>query len=381
MGPWSPCFDPSLLRSVLIVKMSSIGDVVHAVPVATALRRRYPRVRISWAVEEWTAPLLRGHPAIDRLVVFPPMRFGATGPTWVRSFVRAARHLRSESYDICLDLQGLLKSAVVALLSRAAARIGVPGQREGAWLVSRPIPSVPGRCHVVEDYLRCAQFLGASATPVSFEIPVQPEATRSIAEKLSAMRLPGDAPLIVINPSASGTWRTWPVQRWSSVATALADIADVVLVGGREQTARHAAVVQHAARHIHDLTGRTTLAELVALLLRCTLHVAPDTGSAHIAAALGRPVVGVYGPTAPWRKAPYGCEALVVYEEGHCGAGCPRLCLRRRRCLQAATPAEVVDRAHQVLAARRAQLQDDPGEDYRTSAPYGRDREDGGNGS
>lgn len=344
--------DPSRLRRVLIVKMSSIGDIVHALPVATALRRRYPHVHISWAVEEWTAPLLHNHPAINRLVVFPPMRWGAAGPTWLRSFTRATRSLRRESYDICVDLQGLLKSAVVALLSRAATRIGVPGQREGARLISRPIPSGLGQCHVVEQYLRCAELLGASATPVSFDLPVQQQAVGSITRKLSAMRIPPSAPLIVINPSASGGWKTWPVERWMAVAGALADVGTVVLVGTREQISLHALVAQGTSREIHDLTGRTTLAELVALLARCALHVAPDTGSAHIAAALGRPVIGLYGPTRPRRQAPYGCENLVVYHEAQCGAGCPRLCLRRRRCLQAATPAEVVARAHAVLAEK-----------------------------
>jgi len=341
--------DLSRLRSLLIVKLSSIGDVVHALPVAVALRRRHPNAHITWVAEDWTAPLLCGHPAIDRVVAFPTMRWGSVGPAWFRSFKDAVRSLRSESYDISIDLQGLLKSAAVALLSRAPVRIGVHEQREGAHLISRAVPRPPGRLHVVDDYLRCAEILGASPTPVSFALPVQPDAIASIARKLSELRIPVEAPLIVISPSASVAWKTWPLPHWARVASALSAAGTVILVGGPAQTSRHAELARQAAQPLHDLTGRTTLTELVALLDRCAIHIAPDTGSAHIAAALGRPVVSLYGPTPSWRKAPYGYEGLVVHGVGQCGVGCPRFCLRRRRCLPAAAD-ELIARARHVLA-------------------------------
>jgi len=344
-------FDVSQLRSVLIVKLSSIGDVVHALPVAVALRRRYPHLHITWVAEDWTAPLLRGHPAIDRVVTFPTMRYRSAGPRWVRSFMVAARSLRRERYDISLDLQGLMKSAVVAALARAPMRVGMDGQREGAQLVSRPLPVHSGRLHVVEDYLRCAEYLGAAPTPVAFALPVQPEATASIARLLSAMGVPQATPLIVINPSASALERTWAVPRWAQLASELSHTGTLIVVGNAAQRVRHTELTRQVAqgRPIYDLTGRTTLAELVALLDRCTIHIAPDTGSAHIAAALGRPVVGLYGPTTPWRKAPYRCTDLVVSGDGRCGIGCPRFCVRGQRCLPSTVDALLV-RAQQALA-------------------------------
>jgi heptosyltransferase I len=341
--------DADRLCSVLIVKMSSIGDVVHALPVATALRRRYPQLRISWAVEEWAAPLLADHPAIDRIVVFPPMRWGKLGPAWTRAFARAVRDLTSEAYDVCLDLQGLAKSSLVALLSRAPLRLGTWNQREGAGFVSQPVPNRRERLHVVDDYLQCAEFLGAAAKPVAFDLLVPKQAATTIAQKLSAVRIRSELPLIVVNPSASVAWKTWKVDAWARVVGALADAGDVLLVGSHDQVTRHAEVGRLASQRPHDLTGQTTLAELIALLDRCAVHIAPDTGSAHIAAALGRPVVGLYGPTQPWRKAPYGCEDLVVYHDGCCGSGCPRFCLRNRRCLQTATPDELIARVHRAL--------------------------------
>ena len=341
--------DLSGLRSLLIVKLSSIGDVVHALPVAVALRRRYPNLHISWAAEDWTAPLLRGHPAIDRVVTFPTMRWGSVGPGWLRSFTDAMHSLRSESYDVSVDLQGLLKSAMVALLSGAPVRIGIHEQREGAHLVSRGVPRHAGRLHVIEDYLRCAEFLGAAPTPVSFALRIEPAAIASITSKLCDMRVALEAPLIVINPSASVAWKTWPLQHWARVASALSTAGTVILVGGPAQQSLHAELARHAGQPLHDLTGRTTLAELVALLDRCALHIAADTGSAHIAAALGRPVVSLYGPTPAWRKAPYGYEDLVVHGAVQCSSGCPRFCLRSRRCLPAAAD-EVIAQALHALA-------------------------------
>jgi len=343
--------------SLLIVKMSSIGDVVHALPVAPALRRRYPQARISWAVEQWVAPLLAGHPAVDHVIELPPMQWRRAGRSWWRAFARGLRDLRAQAYDATLDLQGLLKSAVVTLLSGAPVRVGMHGQREGAWLASRSIPHPPQPLHVVDDYLRCAGFLGAAPTPVSFGLAVHPAAAESVAMAMTETGIPLDRPLIVINPSASTLSKTWPVERWAAVACALAADGAVVLVGGREATARHAAVHRQASGRLgrlYDFTGRTTLAELVALLDRCALHIAPDTGSAHIAAALGKPVVGLYGPTLPWRKAPYGQGDLVVRHDDSCGRACPRLCLRGRRCLQAARPTELIEQARRVLA--RGQL-------------------------
>ncbi|HUI27208.1 MAG TPA: lipopolysaccharide heptosyltransferase II [Candidatus Kryptonia bacterium] len=336
-------------RTALIVKLSSIGDVVHALPVATALRRRYPTIRISWAVEDWVAPLVIGHPAVERVVVFPRMRWSAVRSGWLRSFMRATRELQNESYDVSIDLQGLLKSAVVALLSRARLRIGAAEPREGAGLVSAAVSDRLARVHVVEDYLRCATFLGAAAQPIAFDLPVHIEAQTSIERILHELQIPAHRPLIVINPSSSVTWRTWPIEPWAQVARELTEAGTVVLIGGREQVARHAEVARRADRPIHDLTGRTTLAELVALLDRCTLHVAPDTGSAHIAAALGRPVVSLYGPTAPWRKGPYGCDELVVHHEAACGVGCPRWCVRGRQCLRKVAPEELIARAATAL--------------------------------
>lgn len=346
-----PPIDLARVRSVLIIKLSSVGDVVHALPVATALKRSAPLLRITWAVEAWTAPLVAGHPAIDRVVIFPAMvKWPSDRSLWIRDFRAAVRELRRESYNVAIDLQGLARSAVLSRLSRAALRIARAGQREGAHLISFGVPLPDARIHAVEEYLEVAKTLGAKTGPVSFSLPVSRDAARAVARMLAAHDVSPLARIIVVNPSASGRWKHWPFDRWVNVIDTLADAGTMVLAGASAQARAHAEIARRANRRPIDLTGQTTLAELVALLERASLHVAPDTGTVHIAAALETPVVAIYGPTRPWRVGPYGQPAGVVYHGERCGAGCPAYCVRGRACLDAATAGEVIEKARMSLA-------------------------------
>jgi heptosyltransferase-1 len=339
--------DPSGLPRILIVRMSSLGDVVQSVPVATALRRSHPAARITWAVEARFAELLDGHPAIDRLVQFPAMEWRGVGRGWTSSFRAAVRGLRAESYDAAVDLQSLAKSSLVALLSRAPLRVGHPWQREGAGLVSRAVPDRAG-AHVVEQYLACAEALGASPAEVTFDLPVRAAARARVSEMLDGHgRGRG---WIVLNPSASKARKCWPVERWVELTKGLADAGDLVLVGAGAEVRRHREIARRAGTGVHDLTGRTTLAELVALLAGSTLHVGHDSGTGQIAAALGVPVVSIFGPTDPRRAAPWGQAHLALKHDGLCAPTCPRLCPHRRRCLTAVTVEEVARLARSVLA-------------------------------
>lgn len=343
--------DGGALRHLLIVKLSSIGDVVHALPVALALKRQHPSLRISWAVEQWTAPLVMGHPAIDRLVVFPPMmRWPARMGEWWPEMRAAVRSLREESYDAALDLQGLAKSAIVSCLSRAPIRLARAGQREGAHLVSTSVPMPDMPIHAVDEYLLVAQALGASPEPVEFGLTPSAEARASVARLLEGRGVPSDRRVIVVNPSAAQSWKHWPAARWSEVLDHLADSGTVIVMGSASQAAAHRDIVARAQRPPVDVTGQTTLAEVIALLERAALHLAPDTGTVHIAVALGTPVVAIHGPTSRVRVGPYRQPGSAVGHEHLCGRGCPTRCHSQRRCLDAVTVDEVIQQAQARLS-------------------------------
>lgn len=347
---------------LLIVKMSSIGDVVHALPAASALRRTYPQLRISWLIEEQLTALVTGHPSVDRVVAVPSVTRGRV-PERLAAMGEAVRRVRAEPYDVALELQGLLVSSLLAMLAGARVRVGRPRRREGAHFLTRRVHP-PRDSHAVAENLACAQFLGAAPGPVRFDLPVAEPAAAAVARTLSRLQIASDAPLIVLNPSASAAWKLWPAAYWTAAATALAREAIVVLVGARDQQSRHHQIARQAGGGVRDLTGETSLAELIALLDRCTLHIAGDTGSSHIAAALGRSVVAIYGASDPRRLAPYAQEEYLLSGAQLCGRLCPQWCpasrLRREdatasryRCLQSITPDRVVAQARRAMAVGR----------------------------
>src|SRR5262245_5311951 len=346
-----PFIDGSRLRTLLVIKLSSIGDVVHGLPAASAIKRAYPSLRVTWAVEEWTAPLVADHPAVDRAVVFPTLVAWPSHPaTWTRELRAAIRELQSERYDIALDLQGLARSAALSLLSRPPLRIARAGQREGAHLVSRGVPLPHAQLHAIDEYLHVAGAVGAPTAPVVFGLRPPAAAVASVGRLLAARGVHRTDPLIVVNPTASQRWKQWPLDRWTRVVRALGRRGVIALAGSSHHAADHARLARDGGSDIVDLTGCTTLAELIALLDRASLHLAPDTGTVHIAAALGTPIVAVYGPTRPWRVGPCGQLSGVVCVGESCARGCPAYCARQRRCLDAVDVDMVLERAELVLA-------------------------------
>jgi len=321
-----------------------MGDVVQALPVACALRRARPGARITWAVEGWLAPLVAGHTAIDRVVAFPRLAGGRLSASWPRELRRAVAELRREPYDVALDLQGLLKSSLVALLSGAARRLGVPPQREGSRLVSTAVAR-DGAGHAVQRYLAGARALGAAGEEVRFEVPIRADAAARVQQVLANLPLDPGRPLVALAPSSSRRAKDWPAARWQELVARLHESANLLLIGAGEHRQRHRPLAEASGGRVHDFTGATSLAELAALLARCDLFIAADSGPLHLAAALGRPVLGLYGPTDPQRHGPYGQPHAALAHRALCAPGCgPRRCLRQSACLHAISVEEVLEK-------------------------------------
>jgi heptosyltransferase I len=338
----APPIDGSTVKRVLIVKLSSIGDVVHALPVASALKDADPSRHIAWAVDRWTAPLVTGHPAIDRVLVGPSV----------------LRDVRRDQYDVVLDLQGLARSAIISAFAKTRYRIARAGQREGAHLVSRAVPLPDAPVHAVEEYLSVARHVGAGIGPPRFDLPVQADARQRVDDRLADARRTGRTTSreIVVAPSASKAWKGWPMRRWREVIDALSAEGQVFLIGTAADRFRHAALVARLARPVIDWTGETTLAEVVALIERAALVIANDSGVAHVAAALGVPVTAIYGPTNPERLSPFGQADRVVAHRERCGQLCPAYCVRGRRCLDAVEASEVIAKALGVFSGAERQV-------------------------
>ena len=339
-------------RRILIVKLSSIGDVVQSLPVAGALRRRFPEAYIAWAVAPAAAEAVAGNPHLSEVLVVG----GSATHGGVRSLpplaspLRLRRALHEIGFDTTLDLQGLLKSAAIAYLSGARQRIGYRTLHEATFLFNNR-RLVPNRreVHAVDSYLDFAEVLGAKREPVEFTIAVSDEDRREVEVLLG-----GRDRLAALIPGARWESKLWPAERFAAVADALAEKAGLesVVIGAPADRALAAAIAAAAKSPILDLTGRTTLKQAAEVFRRCRLTVGNDTGPLYISAAMGTPTVALFGPTDARRLGPYGAGHAKVVAEVDCAPCRNRRC-ERRTCMEAIAPEQVVEAALGLLGARQ----------------------------
>lgn len=298
-------------QNILIVKLSSLGDVIHASPCAQALRELYPQAKITWIVEQNFAGLLLGAPVLDEVIQVDLgyLRKASLVNAWAYlSSLKQA--LRERQFDLVLDMQGLFKSALIAWMTGCKERFGYGWQREGSWLISRGINGEHAKDHVIQAYLDVVRYLGSNVVEPVFPLPDLSEAKAKIFGLLDGAAPPNNR--IVLAPGASKANKEWPLTHYISLAKMLtADGWNVVVAGGKGDIDKGRQLTE-AVHGVIDLTGKTSLQELAALLADATLFVSGDTGPLHIAVAVGVPIVALYGPTRPERTGPYGKRATVL---------------------------------------------------------------------
>jgi heptosyltransferase-1 len=343
------------VRRVLIIKLSALGDILHALPVSAALGDAFPQWEISWAVEEPFAPLLTGNPYLTDVIGLPKVRSDRLrAAAFRRDYFARLGAIRNRRFDLTLDLQGLTKSAVIALATGAPCRLGYHWLREAARYVETPVPRRAESVHIVDQYLDVARFLGVEPDPVRFPFCIPEEEDRAVTAMLCREGLEPGTPFVAVNPASALAIKQWGTAHYAALLDAVQDglALPSVLVTADQKVA---AEVQAAARRpFVNLAGRTNLKQLAAALRRCAVHVCGDTGSGHLAAALGRPVVALIGPTDPDRACPYGQRANVISRREMCGAGCNwHHCeYAGPRCMAAISVADVMQKLASLLAAK-----------------------------
>lgn len=319
--------------SFLLVRLGALGDVVHAIPVVTALRACFPEARLGWIVHPRFVPLLELVEGLDRI-----------HPLDRRTGAAAIRAVRRERYDVCLDLQGLLKSAAVARLSGARRVIGFsrPWLRESAAALAYSETGGDGSGHVIAKNLSLLGRLGVAAGPPRFSLrvprsPVVP-CTRQI------LGLPPGAPFALLNPGAAWPNKRWPPRRYGALAQAMrhrVGLMSTVLWGPDEATL--AAAVVRASDGAAAMAPQTTMIEMLALAQAARIVVSGDTGPLHLAAAAGTPVVGLFGPTPPARNGPWDPADRVVSTHEACRCVFKRVCTAEAWCLEQLAVDDVLD--------------------------------------
>lgn len=342
---------------ILILKPSSLGDIVHGLPVLAAIRSSRPESRISWLVARAFAPFLQNHPAIDELIIFDRTRFGKMwfNPFATRDFLKFVRDLRRRRFDLIIDLQGLLRSGLLARLAGAGRRVGFADAREGGWLFyTHRVAPPPSAVHAVDRNLAVAAALGMRGAPPTFDLGItdaEMTAARSILGSVA------DAPFAAILPGARWSSKQWRKDGFASVIDHLENNERLrcIILGGPDDAPLAASIAAACTTRPSNLAGQTTLRELTAILSLAARVICVDSGPMHIAAALGRPITAIFGPTNPSRTGPYGETAQVVRLELPCSPCYRRTCpLGHHACMQDLAPQIVVTDAQAPRSHSRA---------------------------
>ena len=299
---------------LLVVRLTSLGDVVHAIPAVAALRRAFPAARIDWLAGARCRDLVTLVTVVDRCLATPRLADAAAALPRLLGALRAAR------YDAAIDLQGLGKSALLARASGARRVVGFgPGQvrERAAALLYTETPDIGRPAHVIDRNLALAAAIGAASGPAEF--PLAAPESDVVARVRSALDALAGAPFALLNPGAAWASKRWPPQRFGALARRLRDahgLPSVVAWGPGEEALAAAAVA--AAGGAALAAPPTRVADLVALARAAAVMVAGDTGPLHVAAALGTPVVGLYGSSDPHRNGPWSPDDVVVSRFGAC---------------------------------------------------------------
>jgi len=342
-------------RSILIVKLSAIGDVVQTLPMVEALRDRYPQAQIDWLVEEESSDLLMGHPALNRVIVSRrkswPKRLFRKEEFWstLKEVKQLVSDLRDTKYDWVIDNHGLFKSGIFVFLSRGVRKIGFnpsPGiADEGNYLFTheRYKPLSIER-HALERYLDLIYQMGVPPGKPTLQYAISPDSLKK-AERLITENGFLSHPLVIIHPMAKWSSKQWPIKNFIMLADALIRKgASVVLTGSPEDEdiLHEIQGSTHNPQKVLNLSGRTNLRDLAALFSLADLVLTTDTGPMHLAAAVNAPLIALFGPTAPWRTGPYGNGHLILRKELACSPcfkkSCPTM-----ECMKSLTVEEVLE--------------------------------------
>lgn len=328
-----------MMRNILVVKLSAIGDVIHALPVSYAVKETFPQAHLTWVVEPAAYDILKGNPYIDDIILFEKQKFRS-----MRGFCAEIgpfrKRLRARRYDASMDLQGLFKSAAIVWNAGARRRYGTCNMREFSHLVSRPVCGAHAEGHIVERYLDVARALGCRVERVVFPVAVTAREAAAADALLLREGVPAGARFAVLAVGANWPNKRWPPAHFAALSDWLYNrkIIPVLVGGGRlDEAIAHDIMAETAVPPV-SLVGKTSLKQLAHIHRRAAAVVGGDTGPVHLAAGLGTPTIMLMGPTDANRNGPYGQPAHAIEVDRPCRYCWKRACPKGLDCLAVITP-------------------------------------------
>lgn len=326
-------------RKILIVKPSSMGDVVHSLPFLNSIKSCFPRAEIHWIIAKGLEGLLDGHPMIDRLIIINKdrwKRLSKTGET-IKEIRYLLKDLRHENYDLVIDLQGLLRSGIITMATRAHVRAGFAGAREGSRLFYNKKIKVRKDIHAVDRNMKIAEALGCDTKDIIFPFPLIKNDLKEIKEIKNTLK-----DYVVIVPGARWDTKIWPAENFGRIASMLS--LKSFVVGGKADMLIAEKVVDVSQGSAISIAGSTGLRELIEIMKGARLVISNDSGPMHIAAGFRVPVVAIFGPTSPLRTGPYGKGHIIIKSDTECSPCFKKRC-KDLKCMKGIT----VDIVHEKI--------------------------------
>jgi len=325
-------------KRILIVKLSSLGDILHALPAVHCLKNGLD-AEIDWIVHPAYADLVRCFSDVDRVLKFPRHASPA-------EFLLSTRLLRSSSYDYILDLQGILKSALASRLARGGKRLGPSFQREGSFLFYSAVAGTRNKNrHAVAELMDFVRHFGLPEQKAAFPISVP-------------LQLVGEqSPRVALMPFSRWRSKNWPLMSFARVGRDLRENLNAALyiIGGTEDQAQSAELEKELDGRVINLAGKTALPQLAGLLREMDLVITNDSGPMHLAAGMGAAVLALYGPTDPVRTGPYGANCRVLSGKLRCQPCFAARCrFGDNSCMHTITPEAVINAAVEMLSKQGA---------------------------
>jgi len=349
--------------NILIVKLSAIGDVIHTLPALNAIRSHYPNAHITWLVEEAAASLVEGHEALDRVLVSKRKRWmkGLRRSSFfstLSEIYRFIKALRDIDYDMILDFQALLKSGVLIALARGQRKIGfgkgLEHMEHSYIFLNERIPAVDMEIHALSRGMMLIDALGIPSNTVEYKLPVSNHDHEKVDDLMKTYGILGTKPIVAINPVAKWETKLWANKKFSQLADILIDRYDakIVFTGSPDDGPTIQDIMTTMKGSAVNLAGHTTLKMLAALYQKVAFVISTDTGPMHMAAAVGTPVVALFGPTAPWRTGPYGSDHQVIQAGLECRPCFKRKC-ETKECMKLISVEQVLDATFSLLKKYR----------------------------
>jgi len=320
-------------EKILIIKPSSLGDIVHSLPFLNTLKENFPFTKIHWIVAKGFEELLTEHPLVEKLLVINKDKWKSIKniTSTISEVFNLREELKKEQYDIAVDLQGLLRSGIITMLSKAPIRIGFKEAREFSTIFYNKKISSPIEKHAVFRYNEVAQELGCIINEIKFYLPKpkEPEWLRELKD------------FVVIIPSARWQSKNWPLPYFVELVKMLP--YSFLIVGSKSDVPEALKIEEYTEGKAISVAGKTTLKELIALFNKSLFVITPDTGTMHLASACGIKVVALFGPTSPKRTGPFGENHLIIRSELSCSP-CFRKKCEDQKCMREITPQSVYNR-------------------------------------